>query len=452
VIIQNSPASGFGSEGSWNVWSQPNGEAWYFSTKVDLVHSDLCKELDTNYFDNNPAKKMAIIEQLTNYRSAFSLKQLLFDLDSAVLQSVPTIEGLEPTSSASTALTRSFVELYSACAKQYGMPLISVHMIADHPDGSSLPITGMERQVSQYKDKEGMVVEDPVSSQKQVFTLDYLCAANNNPLPSPSAFSWNWVESDEVADKSGMIAVNRNTLAKYFENNILSDLMKSCIKVSAHADCAADAWISGNCSYGVTYTTNQTPQYCYIPDSGTEVLKVHYQNYSEAHDQNGATYCQTQAWSCFDSTLSFINDSNYCPFIILEQHLSITVSVKWDSTYEETRIFDRKITNKYSISVNISGSLQLTKQGSQIEDNSQKPNADWLTDLFTGVNDAINSLESQSADFLTAELTSVPLTDLQSFVFPGGNVFTYTKVKFSDNQDLVADITYLTPSDLTPSA
>lgn len=40
-VIQNSPPSGFGGQGSWNVWSQPSGTPWYFSTTVNLVYKDL---------------------------------------------------------------------------------------------------------------------------------------------------------------------------------------------------------------------------------------------------------------------------------------------------------------------------------------------------------------------------------------------------------------------------
>lgn len=42
-------------------------------------------------------------------------------------------------------------------------------------------------------------------------------------------------------------------------------------------------------------------------------------------------------------------------------------------------------------------------------------------------------------------LMPVPVTQFQHFIFPGSKVFAYKKVNFSNNQDLVTDLTYAAP-------
>ena len=44
--------------------------------------------------------------------------------------------------------------------------------------------------------------------------------------------------------------------------------------------------------------------------------------------------------------------------------------------------------------------------------------------------------------FASTNLTDVPVSFVQNFVFPGGSTFSFTDASFSDNQDLVSHITY----------
>jgi hypothetical protein len=46
---------------------------------------------------------------------------------------------------------------------------------------------------------------------------------------------------------------------------------------------------------------------------------------------------------------------------------------------------------------------------------------------------------------------SIPAATIKSFVFPGGRVFAFKDVRFSSHQDLVAEITYVTPTDKNPA-
>lgn len=435
-IIQNSPPGGFGHEGSWNVWSQPSGTPWYLTTKVNLVYADLDKELNTPYFNNHPKQRQALLNQLENLGSgAFSLQQLLFDLDNAVLQSVPKIAGIDPSSDAGLILTKSFVNLYSASAKEHGTPVLAVHAVSNAPDGSSLRLTGMEREVGQFVDGNGVVVPNPTPAQKQVVTLDYLCAANNNPLPGAATFSWNWVEPADVGNKSGVIAINRNTLARYYQSVLVPAVKKTCMKawstVTAHP-------ISFDSN--MTLTPGQTPN-AVINPSGTDVLVISYASKSDANDKWGLTYGELDLHSSFTCTVSFSGNT-----VTIVQHLTIWVKAVFDLTSTDGDVVDRTITDTYTLSVGQNGEIQ-AKTVTSSTNNDQKIDLSGIITLFVNLNDLIDYVTAYAQNISNTTLQDIPAGDIRNFVFPGANVFTYTDVQFSANQDLVTGITYLTPAE-----
>ncbi|KAI0436150.1 hypothetical protein F4803DRAFT_557288 [Xylaria telfairii] len=153
TVIQNSPPSGWGSPGTWNVWSQPSGTPWYITTEVDLTVANPDKKLKTPYFNSHPDEKLALQRQLKNLSAtACSLQQLLFDLDNVLLQDLPQFEAIPADSNAAT------------------------WMAAFIGNGNGTD------PVSQLKDANGVVIQEPATEQTNVSTLDYLCAANNNKL------------------------------------------------------------------------------------------------------------------------------------------------------------------------------------------------------------------------------------------------------------------------------
>ncbi|KAK8219147.1 hypothetical protein M8818_000878 [Zalaria obscura] len=278
-VIQNTPPSGFGGTGVWNVWSQRPGFPWYVDTTVDLITEDLDSELNTPYFNNHPKEKAALLAQLTNLSStAFSLQQLLFDLDNAVLQSVPTFEGIPAGSNAEAILQKSFVSIYSTNAKQYGQPLLSVNAVAQQtPDPSQLHLTGIERQVSTLVDESsGVPIQNPTPVQQSATTLNYLCAVNHNPLPGAASFSWNWVEPTNIESESGVIAINRNTIANYFmkELQLLPSVRNSCVAVTTSVK--AHWW--GPVTYYHTFVPGQSLQSAAISESGADVISMAYES------------------------------------------------------------------------------------------------------------------------------------------------------------------------------
>ncbi|KAI0509406.1 hypothetical protein F5B22DRAFT_328299 [Xylaria bambusicola] len=110
--------------------------------------ANLDKSLDTPYFNNHPDEKEALKRQLENLSAtAFSLQQLLFDLDNAALQDVPSIGGIPADSNAEYVLTKTWTNLYSKAAKERGWPLLSVSATVQTPDPSQLQMTAFERRM-----------------------------------------------------------------------------------------------------------------------------------------------------------------------------------------------------------------------------------------------------------------------------------------------------------------
>ncbi|PZX54004.1 hypothetical protein [Algoriphagus chordae] len=439
TVIQNSPPSGFGSAGTWNVWSQPANKSWHFSTRVNLVYKDLDSELNTPYFNNHPKKKQALINQLKNLNSgAFSLQQLLFDLDNAAIQSIPTINGIESGSDAEYVITKSFVDLYFQTAKAYGEPILSVHAVDNQPDNSSLRLTDIEREVGQFVDANGAPIENPSPVQEEAATLAYLCAVNNNKLPGAAVFSWNWLDPNQISDFSGVIAVNRNTLAQYYSEVLVPVLRNSCIAVKCDVTHEDGSWITGKVKYKGAFTSGQNPTSVSFPGSGAEVLKISYCDSCKDSTKDGATYGELKLNSKFDCSISFSGNQ-----ITIVQHLLVSIYLQWDATGDSVDFFDKKYTDVYTLSVDQNGDLQMSAPKSTFEDNSKKPDRSWIVNLFTNINTIIESFDKQISGFLNGKINDIPATDIKNFIFPGANVLTYKDVQFSENQDLISEITYL---------
>jgi hypothetical protein len=245
-IIQNSPNRD-GSHpraGSWDVWSQPAGEQWYFKTFVDLINSDIDQEFDTQYFRKFPAKKAQIQEKLEGMsNTTFSLQKLLFDLDSAVMQQSPIIAGMPLDSDAESVLPSNFIQTYVNCLRDAGEPFLALlALVTSSPDPSQLCMTAFERSVSAYNPGPNT---SPTPEQLSVTTLNYLCMTQGTTKPDSVNLEWNWVQPQDVTSESGVVAINRNVFARYLLDNFtLPHAKQSCltIVVEVHADNGMGSW------------------------------------------------------------------------------------------------------------------------------------------------------------------------------------------------------------------
>lgn len=440
TVVQNTPPSGWGNPGVWNVWSQPSGEPWYFNTKVDLTTANLDKELNTPYFNKHPDEKAALKSQLESLSAtSFSLQQLMFDLANASLESMPTLQGIPSDSNAAFVLQKSFIGIYSQVANDRGLPLLSVTATVQSPDASQLELTSFERQVSQLKDNTGAVIQSPTPEQQAVSTLDHLCAANNNDLPGASSFSWNWVMPADVETESGVIAVNRHSLGSFFKAEILPTATANCVIIRPH--CTAH-WYQVMGDVSITATPGQNPV-TEVTDDGKEVVHINYHSYQKDEDKSAASYCGAAFDSYYECFVKFSDN-----IVEVEQHAWVVVWICFDTIERTITPYNFTRTDVYEISVTQIGELKLEFRPSKssTKDEKQTPDEESWGNFFTGIDAVISDIQDALGELEQSKLTSVPFDRLQSFVFPASKTFTYKSADFSDYQDLVCSITYVDPS------
>lgn len=439
TVIQNSPPNGFGGTGRWDVWTQPDGDVWSVGTNVNLKIADLDNELNTPYFQKHPQEKQAILDKLENLSgTAFSLQQLLFDLDNASLQSNLIFGGIQPGSNVHAILQKSFISLWAAAAAEKGQPLLSIIAVDQSTDPSQLLLTGFERAINPPRDDNGNKISTPTQKQMDAGTLDHLCAANHNALPQASPFKWNWLLPDQTENISGVITINRGTYAMFLKDQLLPEIKRTCFKPSV------TVWNTvGASHFTIGLSSGDSPQTVKVTDSGDNIIHIEYSKKSGDSSSKWAMYAESDVTSSYTCDV-FVNLTS----ITVKQHLKIYVWLKWDLTTAHANVVDKTITDNYDVTVTQAGALSFTQKGAtKTEDKSQSGSLDGFSNWFVSLNDVIDHIKSYANELDTLYDKSIGFDNLQSFVFPGSKVFTFKSPQFSSYQDLVCPITYVDVSD-----
>lgn len=399
--------------------SQPSGTAWVFTSNVPLMS-----------IINNKNLPPAVQQKLNNLGpDAFSVQQLLFDLDNAILQSTPTLSGVAPGSAVSTALNQVFQGAYFSAMKTNGQPVLGYSIVPDtSSDPSPLSLSSLNFEVSPYLPPNNQPNPD-------LNTLNYLCASNDNTLPQPVQFNWNWVDEGRGGQCDGVIAINRNTLAKYFEMQLIDQVQENCMLPFVRV------WLSGSCNWHFQLTPGQTPTVTY-PATGDAVLTFSYTG-PEYYDSAGLG---GDMGSGALSTQYTVNVKFVGNTIIIVQHLVIYLYVSSLSDGHGGNAVDKMITDTYTIAVNQQGGLTVSDPVSAVIDNSSPPSTNGFFNFFNGLNDVSNDISTWLQNYAGTNIKDIPASQLRNFIFPGGKVFTYTDASFSANQDLVSNITYADPA------
>jgi len=177
---------------SWLNQSQASGSAWIFTSRVDL------RLTPTSAYGSLPPAVQDRIKNLGG--SAFSVQQLLFDLDNAALQTVPTISGVTPGTPLYTCLETMFLGAYFNSLKESGQPVLGYAVTQSTALSSSLTLTDLNMEVNPFVGSDGQPVSSPTPQQQDLGTLCYLCAANGHTLPAATEFTWNWIDPSEESN------------------------------------------------------------------------------------------------------------------------------------------------------------------------------------------------------------------------------------------------------------
>jgi hypothetical protein len=246
---------------------------------------------------------------------------------------------------------------------------------------------------------------------------------------------------------SGVISINRNTIARYFADQMLEQARKSCILPWTGVK-AED--VVGTVSWKWSFTPGKKPSVSTVSASNL-VAMIQYSKEARSQDKNLATYGELNTTSSYACGIIFgrygfedqpAGNNNE---ITIVQNLKISVYCQWSATASSADIVDITLSDLYVVSV-ADGSLSSTLVKSTKTDRSQSGDRSAFVNFFTGVNDMIDNVKDHSKEFVNSSIKSLRFDDIKQFVFPGGRVFAYKSAQFSDNQDLVALITYVSPT------
>jgi hypothetical protein len=427
-VVELEPGSGY-APSSWINLSQPSGDAWIFTSNVDLRLSTT----DQSAYSQLPPDVQQQIKNLGG--SAFSVQQLLFDLDNAGLSTVPDFgTNVPPGSKLYMALEQGFIGAYFTAMKKNGQPYLGCTIRHDDAPLSTLTLTDFNLEVSPPLGDNGQPIANPDNGQEDLATLDYLCAANGDVLPPAVAFAWNWVDPSEATDYDGVVAINRASFTNYFKSQLQSYVESNCFLASVRV------WMSGFLDATTNYSWNLTPGQVptvTTPATGTEVLTFHYQSSAEDGAGLNDDMGKMQLSSTFDLSVSFSGNT-----ITIVQHLVVYLWVRSLQTSAGGNVVDRTLTDTYTLAVDSNGQLTATEQSAPLVDNSQNPSTNDFLNFFTDLNDIISDVENWVRGFTSTSLEDMPLSVVQDYVFPGGKTFAYKSVGFSDYGDLASHITY----------
>jgi hypothetical protein len=412
---------------SWLNASQPDGAAWIFTSKVDLILTA------NNDYGKLPAQVQQQIKNLKN--TPFSVQQLLFDLDNAALETLPTISGLAPGTQLCTCLETVFVNEYFSVLQQKGQQVLS-YTISMDPSASTLALTDFNMEVCPYLNPDGSSILNPTQQQQDLATLCYLCASNN-PLPAVTPFNWNWIDASEENSYSGAIAINRNTIAQYLKNTILPYITPNCNLIDVRVYLSGP--LDGTCNYYGSFAPGQTPTVTF-PTTGPTVLEFSYESKSVDEAGLDGDIGQMELKTNYDVLVTMTGNT-----ITVQQHLVLYLWVQAYQSSDGANIYDKTITDTITISVNENGQLTCSPTSTTV-DNSQTITVGWFTNLFTGLGDIVDNFQDWGSKFYSLTFMEIPVCFITDFYFPGGNTFTYNDVCFTENQDLVSHITYLQPN------
>ncbi|KAL4724373.1 hypothetical protein ACLX1H_008987 [Fusarium chlamydosporum] len=442
----------------WNVFKQPvepPANPWCMKMSVDLTMAGLDRGLNTNYLNSHPKIKDQLKKALENMSStAFSLQQLMFDLDSAILQTVPDFSSVNDED-ARHVLETYFRDMYVSNAKEHGLPLVSVTAVDQSKDRSPLKMTGFERIVNRPKDSKGNPSSRPTEAQLEASTLDYLCVTGGKRVPNISDLDWNWVSPEDVNDSSGAMSINRDVFAQY-----ISSELGTAIQTLRYRPRISPGFVE--------FLAIGAP-YFQFPSHGPTVMFIRFQDEAEGiqefippHHSAGSGPDGPEAHDSV--TCNVYVKVIYNLDVILEgssvrvvQHSELYLNTEIGSIGSVgERITRKTLTDTYGISVDQLGGLQLVKTGDHLEvDPLPDGFDDWLKKFFgygweaDVVVDLYNKVKNEFQDFQGAGLHELQVSQIHNFVFPGGRVFTYKEPFFSDYQDLVCKITYLDPEEVS---
>jgi hypothetical protein len=243
-----------------------------------------------------------------------------------------------------------------------------------------------------------------------------------------------------MADVHGVVAIRKKTFAAYLAEQLRGQAQGCCFRLSARV--VPDGL---KIYFKASATGGQNPT-IEVPESGPAMFKFKYEA-TPAIDKYGlgGNLGTLELRSNYDLAVE-VNASK----LTIKQTLVVRMSITSLSTTRSGNLIDRTITDEYVLTATDTGSLQFSDPHTT-QDNSPDElsiSGAWgdFVNFFNNINDLIRQYEEWGKQLTKTGLKSVRLDQMRSFVFPGGQSFSFKSPAFSKNGDLTAAITYVRES------
>ena len=331
-----------------------------------------------------------------------------------------------------------FKEYFRELNKEGGVTLgFTVKSSKPFPNNVSLIPTDLNFEISAYKDN-GEATQD-----YDAYTLNYLIMSDGHTMPASVPFNWNWVERDNLKREAGIMAVNRDTFMGFLSSKLSSSLARLAWKPK----CSFSVNLI-EAKVGTSFNRDISPQKFQTIGSGLILLTYSYISSDKSErwfGLNWGNWSVTYKASCYASVSGKV--------ITIVAGVNARCHLNVDGGVTEGNWASYQITTTYTIGVTSDGTLVVTQNNPQVIDQSEKPDISvWSKIVSAGqivgcINGIQRNLKSWLKNFGTgfADDIAKMLKGSQGWVFPGGKSYAFNDVQFSDNQDLVADLLYVTP-------
>lgn len=424
---------------SWLNVSQQPGSAFIFKASVNLRFDQI------DNIEDVPADIREKVKEAVKNKSssAFSIQQLLFDLNTAALMNAPEIDKIPPGSALKTAIDQTFLGIYYNTMRKTGQPMLHVQVVAKTPEQSPFRATDLNLSVGPYINGRNT---PPNAEESNLSTLSYLCACFGDILKLPTPFTWNWLNADDAKQYHGILSINRDIFARYISKPIATSAKQACKTALVNVDIINPNYpapdrppvITASAVWGTTTSEPKSE----ITTSGPVVIKQTFLSVGEKSDTkktddgNFVTLSikVTNTYSC---TVSFIGTD----IKIAQKQVINFDSEYYYAGHDAMDILTREREDVYALSIGDNSNLVLTRTAGPAKEEKVDFYYPVITDLkLDAVMAAMHNIE-----FTTGALTELPLGEMQNVIFPGGKVFAMSHVGFSEHQDLTMGIRYLTP-------
>lgn len=400
----------------------PSGKPCIFSyTDIHLAQQPVRDVREFLSGEASQALPAATREAVSAHPDAFSIQQLLFDVTKAACADRPEISGVSGL--LREKLYADFSIEYFAQMRNSGPPMLAVVPVSNDP------MAGLQTEFS----------VNPYPAHPELGCVNYLCAAPGHSLPAPQSLAWNWLEPSDH-DVDGVCVVSRKQLVEQLKSQLEGYVARN--RWLPHPVFIEVYMTTYDARFGVfdqEHWHGKPPDNLVIrfdtfdePAGGGVLLDWQFGTSRTYQYLSGSSWMQGET----TFTLKVTCEGNQ---IIIEQHALIFCQLVMVTFWRDKwHLVDLKITDTFTLSTTHDGRLTAVRD-TKTEDHPDTVDpwavAPELQNEFTAVQ---NKVRSQIA----STMVDIPLGLFDDIVFPGGRSFLFNKVQFSNQQDLVAHISY----------